>query len=439
MKYNTRLIATHIITDVLQHKQSLNEALPRGKTKCKNAQDAALVQAMCFGVLRWYPKLQFVLSQLMQKPIPPKEQIVSYLLCVGLYQLMDMRIPNHAALCETVEATRLLRKPWAASLVNGVLRNYLRQRETIDATLQNHQHPLYLEACFAHPLWFIQQLKIRWPNHWEAILKANNEHPPLSIRVNTQKISTEDYKILLSQQSIACMPIAHTASGLIIEYSKDIQALPGFEQGYFSVQDGASQMVAPLLQLSRSLRVLDACSAPGGKTTHILELEPSLKELVAVDITSNRTQLIQENLKRLQLNATVLTANAIQPDTWWNGELFDRILIDAPCSATGIIRRHPDIKYLREPDDLKSLPMQQNALLTTLWPLLKRDGILVYTTCSIMPEENTQIIEGFLKSTPDAEIQPLNMSVGIPQSFGIQLLPGQNNCDGFYYAVIKKL
>jgi 16S rRNA (cytosine967-C5)-methyltransferase len=434
---NTRLIATQILKGVLRDKRSLNEVLAEGKSKCKTTQDQALVQALCFGVLRWYPKLYFISTQLLQKPLKPKDQDLLYLICVGLYQLIEMRIPDHAAISETVEATRLLNKPWAAGLMNALLRNYLRQKEKINLALKNTQDPLYLEATYAHPLWLIKALQKAWPADWEALLNENNLHPPFSIRVNTQQISRDAYQHLLLENAIQSTPIAHTLSGLILENTKEITALPGFEAGYFSVQDGASQLVGPLLQLAPGLRVLDACSAPGGKTTHLLELEPHLAELIAVDIAPERTQRIQENLNRLKLKATVITADATQPDTWWDGKLFDRILIDAPCSATGIIRRHPDIKYLRQPTDIQTLNQQQAKLLNVLWTLLKPDGLLVYTTCSIMPAENTDIMEAFLNTHPSAKPQALDLPIGLSQPVGHQLLAGQNGCDGFYYALIQ--
>lgn len=434
---NTRFIATQIIARVLHDKQSLTEVLAEGKAQCKSAADKALVQAICFGVLRWYPRLQFITTQLLQKPLPPKEYTVAYLICVGLYQLMEMRIPPHAAISETVEAARLLRKPWATGLVNAILRNYQRQEERLQA--HNTAHPIPKEALYAHPAWLIKAFQKAWPNDWEAILNANNEHPPLAIRVNLRHITRDDYKALLTQNHIACTPIPHTVSGLVLEHSQDVKTLPGFKEGYFSVQDGASQWVAPLMQLSNNLRVLDACSAPGGKAAHILELEPQLAELVALDINSERVALIQENLNRLQLKASVLRADATKPETWWNGQLFDRILIDAPCSATGIIRRHPDIKYLRQPEDIQALSQQQTKLLHTLWPLLKPDGLLLYTTCSILPEENTQVLEAFVKEYPEAVTQPIELPVGLAQKVGHQILPGQNGMDGFYYALLKKV
>lgn len=434
---NTRLIATQILQGVLQNKRSLNEVLSEGKSKCKNVQDQSLVQALCFGVLRWYPKLCFISTQLLQKPLKPKDQDLLYLICVGLYQLMEMRIPDHAAISETVEVARLLNKSWATGLINALLRNYIRQQERINLALKNTQDPCYLEANYAHPLWLITTLQQAWPTDWEAILNENNQHPPLSIRVNTQQISRNDYQNLLLENAIQSTPIPHTVSGLILDHTKEITALPGFEKGYFSVQDGASQLVGPLLQLSPGLRVLDACSAPGGKTTHLLELEPNLEKLIAVDIAPERTQRIQENLNRLQLKATVITADATQPNTWWDGQLFDRILIDAPCSATGIIRRHPDIKYLRQPTDIPTLNQQQAKLLNILWALLKPGGLLVYTTCSILPAENVEIVNAFLSLQSGAKLQTINLPIGLAQSAGHQLLPGQNSSDGFYYALIQ--
>lgn len=436
---NTRLLATKVLVEVLHEKHSLNEVLPEWKAKCKNVGDASLVQAICFGVLRWYPRLNFIMNQLLQKPLPAKEYAISYLICVGLYQLIFMRIPDHAAISETVAVTRLLRKPWATGLVNAVLRHYQREKDTIEQNIQNLEKNVEEQDVFyAHPEWLIQAFQKAWPYDWKAILNANNEHPPLIIRVNTTHITEEDYMDLLQQQHIKSSSIPHINSGLVLEHTQDVKSLPGFKEGYFSVQDGASQLVAPLLRLSPGLRVLDACSAPGGKAAHILECEPNVSELVALEVDSERTKLIQENLNRLRLKATVLTRDATQSNTWWDGKLFDRILIDAPCSATGIIRRHPDIKYLRQLNDIKLLAEQQSKLLRTLWPLLKPEGFLLYTTCSIMPEENTHVLEAFCKECEEAEVQPFTLPFGLPQTIGYQILPGQNGCDGFYYALLRK-
>ncbi len=430
---NTRALATQLITEVLTDGRSLSHSLPEYKIKCQKPEEAAFLQALVFGVIRWYPRLQFISEQLLQKPIKPKEIEIYYLILIGLYQLTDMRIPAHAAISETVETTRVLNKPWAASLVNAVLRSYQRQAETIQAAI-----PTSDQAYYAHPLWLIQTLKKAWGNEWKSILEQNNTQAPLSLRVNVLKSSRENYLERLKTAAILATPILHTQAGIMLQTPMEVTKLPGFSEGFISVQDGAAQLAAPLLQLAPNQRVLDACAAPGGKTTQILEIEPKLAELVALDLSMERTQLIHENLNRLGLSATVKTGNANQPDTWWDGNLFDRILLDAPCSATGVIRRHPDIKYLRRLSDINQLTELQMQLLNSLWPLLKPGGILLYATCSIFPDENTHLMQSFLSDHSNAK--PLSMPAFLAsnQPIGQQILPGQNGMDGFYYALIEK-
>jgi 16S rRNA (cytosine967-C5)-methyltransferase len=430
---NTRALATQAIDAILTDGSSLSYCLPLYKNKCTNREDTAFLQALIFGVIRWYPRLAFIANQLLEKPLKQKDRDLEYLIAVGLYQLTDMRVPEHAALAETVEAARVLNKPWATGLVNAVLRSYQRKSENIKKLLQTNE-----VAFYAHPQWLIDSLKTDWPDQWENILTANNALPPLSLRVNTQKNSRETYLQTLESSGIIAELIPHTSSGIVLKTPVDITTLPGFEKGLFSVQDGAAQLAAGLLELMPNLRVLDACAAPGGKTTHILEIEPNLTELIAIDISPDRTRLISENLARLQLHATVKTANAEKPETWWDGLLFDRILCDAPCSATGVIRRHPDIKYLKTADDLTQLSVQQLSLLNTLWLLLKPGGILVYATCSVLAIENDKTVEKFLSTTKNAFLMPSLLECGFPKSVGHQILPGQNDMDGFYYARIGK-
>ncbi len=432
---NTRALATQTIHAVLNDRRSLSQCLPLYKRKCKNADDTAFLQALVFGVIRWYPRLEYIANQLLEKPIKQKDHDVLYLIAVGLYQLSDMHVAKHAAIAETVEAARVLNKPWATGLVNAVLRSYQRKIENTRPILPSQENEV---AFYAHPQWFIDTLKNDWPNHWQAILTANNSQPPLSLRVNIQKISRENYLVQLEKAGFDAEPIPYTLTGIILKTPRDITTLPGFNTGWFSVQDGAAQLSAGLLALAPNLRVLDACAAPGGKTTHILETEPDIAELIALDITPERTSLITENLSRLGLHATVITANASTPSTWWNGKLFDRILCDAPCSSMGVIRRHPDIKYLKTAEDLITLSQQQLQLLSALWPLLKPGGILVYATCSVFLDENDKCIQKFLDTTQDAHLLPVSLGCGLAKIIGQQILPGQNDMDGFYYARIGK-
>jgi 16S rRNA (cytosine967-C5)-methyltransferase len=430
---NTRALATQAIHAVLTDGHSLSHCLPLFKKKCKTAENAAFLQALVFGVIRWYPRLEFIANQLLKKRIKQKDSDLLYLIAVGLYQLTDMHVPEHAVLAETVEAASLLNKPWAKGLVNAILRSYQRKAVDLKQILQSNE-----AAYYAHPQWLIDALKIDWPDQWENILRANNTLPPLSLRVNLQKKSRESYLSELEKVGFPATPIPYTHSGIVLKTPTDVAALPGFDSGEFSVQDGAAQLSAGLLELAPNLRVLDACAAPGGKTTHMLEMEPNLSELIAIDISSLRTSFISENLARLQLHATVITANASNPTTWWDGKLFDRILCDAPCSAIGVIRRHPDIKYLKTPNDLIALSQQQTQLLNALWPLLKPGGILVYATCSIFAKENDACVQTFLYTTKNAYLLPISMACGLPKTVGHQILPGQNDMDGFYYARIGK-
>lgn len=432
---NTRALATQAIHAVLNDGRSLNQCLPLYKRKCKSVEDAAFLQALVFGVVRWYPRLEYIANQLLEKPIKQKDLDLLYLIAIGLYQLSDMHVAKHAAIAETVEAARILNKPWATGLVNAVLRSYQRKIENISSILPTQENEV---AFYAHPQWLIDTLKNDWPSRWQDILTANNSQPPLSLRVNIQKISREDYLAQLKQAGFDSEPIPYTLTGIVLKTPKDIMTLPGFEAGWFSVQDGAAQLSAGLLELVPNLRVLDACAAPGGKTTHILETEPGIAELIAIDITAERTSLITENLTRLGLHASVITANASTPSTWWNGKLFDRILCDAPCSSMGVIRRHPDIKYLKTAKDLIALSQQQMQLLNALWPLLKPGGILVYATCSVFLDENDKCIQKFLDTTQDAHLLPISLECGLPKIIGQQILPGQNDMDGFYYARIGK-
>lgn len=431
--YNIRALTTQLLGQILNDGRSLSQALPHFRNQCQTPQDAAFLQALVYGVLRFYPRLCFICDQLLQKPIKTKEIDLYYLAVIGLYQLMFMSIAPHAIISETVEAARVLNKPWATGLINAILRNFQRQSQTLLSTIHSNEI-----AHYAHPKWLLETIKSAWPTEWQAILTANNESPPLSLRVNQQKITRDDYLKTLETEGFPADTILETPAGITLKTAVDITKLPGFNDGLFSVQDGAAQFAAQLLTLKPNLRVLDACAAPGGKTTHILEKEPNLQTLVAIDIAPARTTLIQENLSRLHLSATVITADTNKPNIWWDGQLFDRILLDAPCSATGVIRRHPDIKYLRQPNDMVKLALQQKQLLQTLWPLLAPNGLLLYATCSLLPTENSDVINVFLTQEPSAKIVPISLPIGLAQTAGHQILPGQGNLDGFYYALLTK-
>jgi 16S rRNA (cytosine967-C5)-methyltransferase len=428
---NLRAMAARVIAAVLQGT-SLPQALHPLLSSLPQAQDRALVQAMCYGACRFYPRLTCILHHLLKKPLSEKDKDLFALLLVGLVQLSEMRIPAHAAVSETVNATIVFKKPWARSLVNAVLRNYLRQQKKFEDIVLNDE-----EARTAHPAWWFNSIKSSWSNEWEKIIEANNAHPPFALRVNQQKISRENYLSKLKLNQIQANEIPETTSGIILSTPMLVEHLPGFADGEICVQDGAAQLTADLLSLQPYLRILDACAAPGGKLTHLLEREPQL-EVIAVEKDSARMQTIQDNLHRLQQKAICLTADAAEIDQWWDGRLFDRILLDAPCSASGVIRRHPDIKLLRKPHDLQILVYEQWRLLSALWPLLKPGGIFLYVTCSVLKEENEINMEKFLSTHRDAEEEKILAAWGTERPVGRQILPGMHQMDGFYYAKIKR-
>ena len=408
----------------------MTAALDNGLKTLASAQDKAFVQALCYGVCRYYHRLDFILGLLLEKPVKVME--VKALLLIGLFQLNYMRVKPHAAVSETVQAARSL--PWARALVNAVLRNYLRKQAELE-----QQADSLKTAATSHPDWLIQSLERDWPGQAEALLLANNQPPPMALRVNLNKTNTEAYLLLLSEQGLSGQMLGFSPTGIILDKPVPIEMLPHFVDGWVSVQDGAAQLAASLLDAKAGHRVLDVCAAPGGKTAHLLELQPKITELVAVDIDENRLLRVEENLRRLNLKATLITADAGKPESWWDGTPFDRILLDAPCSATGVIRRHPDIKLLRQVTDIAALAQSQKAILSAIWPLLKSGGLLLYATCSVLKQENEAQIQDFLATHDDAVELPINdESWGIPRSCGRQILTGDASMDGFYYARLVK-
>lgn len=373
-------------------------------------------------------------EKLLQKPFKSADADVEALLLVGLYQLLYTRVPAHAAIGETVGCADKLKKPWAKGLLNAVLRNAQRESETIFAELE--RDPVVRTA---HPRWLQKSLKAFWPEQWEAICAANNAHPPMILRVNRRHHSRDAYLALLGEAGIAATPCVYSRDGIVLEAAADVRSLPGFAEGWISVQDEAAQLAADLLDLAPGQRVLDACCAPGGKTCHILEAEPALAGVVAVDLEAKRLVRVKENLERLGLDAELIAADGRDIDKWWDGKPFQRILLDAPCSATGVIRRHPDIKLTRQPDDIVALAQLQGELLDAMWKALEVGGILLYATCSTLPTENTEVIAAFLERTPGARELDLATAAGIKQPHGRQLLAQQGGHDGFYYAKLIKI
>jgi 16S rRNA (cytosine967-C5)-methyltransferase len=426
-----RLAATQVLNQLLRGQGSLSSLLGPAQLQVAD-QDKSLLQELCFGSCRYHPQLTIFSELLLDKPLRNKDSDIQALILLGLYQLIHTRIPDHAAISATVEVTRSLKKEWASKLVNGVLRQFQRDKESLEKIAAQQK-----TFQSNHPQWLEGMLSKYWPQQWPQIIQASQSHPPFCLRINTQKISRDEYIALLAELHIHASPTGFSPYGIRLESPCNPNTLPLFAEGLISVQDESAQLSADLLNLESGLRVLDACCAPGGKTGHLLELQPDLN-VTALDLEERRLQRVRENLQRLNLQAEIICGDGTQPEAWWNGEQFDRILLDAPCSATGIIRRHPDIKILRQPDDISKMADIQITLLQKLWPLLKPNGVLLYATCSIMPKENTKIIEQFLKQQPDAIEDKIIAGWGLEQTCGRQLLPQVDGYDGFYYAKLIK-
>lgn len=429
MESNSRAVAADVLVQVVGERKTLNHVLESALPKIPRENDRAFVQALCYGVMRWYWRLDYLLGQLTRKRV--KELDIRMLAMLGLYQLKYTRVKPYAAVTETVSAAG--RKAWAKPLLNGILRTYLREQATLEARSEVKE-----AIAEAHPEWLASALQRDWPDRYSETLRQNNLAPPMVLRVNRQAITRAAYLDQLARAGISAYasPIGDTA--VVLESPMPVENLPGFAKGWVSVQDAAAQLAAPLLELEPGLRVLDVCAAPGGKLMHILEVCPDLKDAVAVDVSAERVARIHDNLARAGLSAEVLTADATDPNVWWDGRLFDRILLDAPCSATGVIRRHPDIKVLRTPDDLVELQDLQRRILDAVWPLLAPGGILLYVTCSALRQENEVRIAEFLKTRSDALDVPIEATWGEAVSHGRQILTGDQGMDGFYYARIAK-
>lgn len=430
---NPRLAAAKALAAVLNGKASLNSSLPTQLDKVDD-RDRGFTQDLAFGTARWQPRLSALAAKLLQKPFKAADADVEALLLVGLYQLLYTRVPAHAAIGETVGCADKLKKPWAKALLNAVLRRAQRESEALLAELEHD--PVVRTA---HPRWLQKSLKAFWPEQWEAICAANNAHPPMILRVNRRHHHRDTYLQLLADAGIGATACVYSIDGIVLDAATDVRSLPGFAEGWISVQDEAAQLAADLLDLAPGQRVLDACCAPGGKTCHILEVEKDLAGVVAVDLEAKRLVRVRENLARLGLSAELIAADGRDTATWWDGKPFQRILLDAPCSATGVIRRHPDIKLTRQPDDIAALAVLQGELLDALWPTLEVGGILLYATCSTLPTENTEVIQAFLARTSGARELDLATAAGIKQPHGRQLLAQEGGHDGFYYAKLIKI
>ncbi len=431
MAANIRALAAKCTYSVVDQGRSLGDELPKHIAKI-DVKDKGLLQEICYGVLRYLPELENEVQQLIAKPLKGKQRVFHFLMLTGIYQLKYMRIPDHAAVSETVEAASALKNRHLGGLVNGVLRNYQRK---VKNTESNESSDLVSDPVkFNHPGWFIKKIKAAYPIQWQQVLDANQEKPPMWVRVNQQHNTIDGYLTLLEQESIDVEYIDPKSQAIKLVKAVDVNKLPGFAQGHVSVQDGAAQQAAILIDCKPNDVVLDCCAAPGGKTCHILELSPQIESMTAIDVDENRLVRVNENLERLGLKANVITADAASQE-WWNGTLFDKILLDAPCSGTGVIRRHPDIKWLRKANDIEKLTELQQQILKNIWSLLKPGGTLLYATCSILPEENTTQVQHFIDNNNDVEHVAITKNEA---EIGWQILPNEHSMDGFYYAKLVK-
>lgn len=428
-----RAAAARAVADVAARGRSLDDALP-ARLGGLAGPDRALAAHLAYGTVRWFPRLERHAGLLMERPLPAREADVRALIAVGLFQLEDTRVPDHAAVAETVEAARRLGRPRMAGLVNACLRRWQRDGAALAARVARQP-----EVVHAHPRWWLDRLAKDWPRDWEAVVAEANRRAPMWLRVNRRRTGRDAYAAeLLAGPGLPAEPWGPAPEALRLAEPVDVDRLPGFREGRVSVQDAAAQLAAGLVAAGPGMRVLDACAAPGGKAAHLLERSPDI-ELTALDADEARLARVRENLDRLGLAATVVAGDARDPAAWWDGRPFDRILVDAPCTGSGVVRRHPDIKLLRRPEDVERMAALQAAILDALWPLLAPGGRLVYATCSVFREENGRQAAAFLSRTPDAlALQIDDAGWGRPSGPGRQILPGEAGVDGFYYACLTR-
>lgn len=429
---SARITALNMLESVLDSGRNLGENDTEVTTG--DPRDLAFARHLAYGVLRWQVALQWFTNQLLKKPLRQKDQDINRLILIGLFQLWKGDAAAHAAIHESAECARKVGKPWAVSVINAVLRRFQREQSDFVSRLDDR------DEKFAHPQWLLEALREDWPQDWQNIAEANNQAAPLWVRLNRNFDEENTVKGLL-EGGFSVEQHSSAPEALKISPASSVASLPGFDEGRFSVQDPAAQLAVGLLKLAPGHHVLDACAAPGGKTCHILESEPDVK-LIALDRKASRLAHIRENLDRLGFGdseqVSLLAADAANTDDWWDGTPFDRILLDAPCTATGVIRRHPEIKWLRSPDQVTEVVAVQGRLLAQLWPLLKTGGILLYATCSVLQAENSRQIQQFVDHHTDAELLETDATWGQKLDSGRQILPGEAEMDGFFYASLHK-
>ena len=429
----TRITAVKILQQLLLQKGSLSTLLEKYNSKEQN-DNSALLQALCYGLCRHYEQLVFISQRFIAKPLRNKDLDIFCLILIGIYQLFYMRMPDYAVINESVATCEKLKKVWAKKLVNAVLRSTQREMDSIHTMINAKP-----ELKYSHPAWLFSVLQQNWPDEYLAIMENNNLQAPMTLRVNRNKTSTEAYRALLEQAHLSAVTGELTESALILSEPVLVDFLPSFSEGLVSVQDEASQLAISLLEAKNNETILDACAAPGGKSCAILEQAPEAT-LFSVDNDALRLKRVDENLQRIQAKAILIHNDIVEQANIWRQEqkTFDRILLDVPCSGTGVIRRQPDIKLLRKPEDIdKLVPLQQN-ILQAVWPLLKQGGILLYCTCSVLRVENTSQIQTFISVTNNVKEIPITANWGIACEHGRQLLPKSASHDGFYYALLQK-
>ena len=426
--HNIQLAASQIIQQVLGDGHNLNQVLDESLSRKEvwTLGQRAALQDLSYGTLRFYGQLEALLDALLHKPL--SDQRIYYVLLVALYQLQYSKAAQHAVVDHAVRSVQMLNVK-ASGLVNAVLRNFLRNQAVL--LEQAAQQP---KGKYSYPQWWIDELLTQYGECSVALLEAGNQHPPMTLRVNQRRISTLDYLALLEQQELAARVVEPDA--LQLDKPVPVDRLPGFHAGMVSVQDAGAQYAAMLLDIHAGMSVLDACSAPGGKTAHILELAEV--KMLALDKDEKRLQRVAENLQRLGLSARLVAGDAAEPEKWWDGKVFQRILADLPCSASGVVRRHPDIKWLRRRADIAGFAAQQLDILRALWRLLEQDGKLLYSTCSVFQQENEQVIAAFLAQHPEARRLQVALASRSPDKNVGQLLPNDQH-DGFFYALLQKI
>lgn len=428
---DTRALAAQALAEVALRGASQRDATERYAPRLPDPRDRALFTALVSDGARWWLRFDAALDRLLEKPLRQKEPAVHALLVLGLVQLEILQLPDYAAVAATVQAARELQRPRMAGLVNAILRRWQRERTELLAALDAKP-----QTRHAHPAWLAKAIARDWPQQADAVMAADNIEPPLMLRANRRRSTREALLESLRAAGYTADPHPWLADGIVLPHSADVTRMPGFAEGHFAVQDGAAQAAADLAEVREGQRVLDACAAPGGKACHLLER--ATLELIALESDAGRARRISQNLDRLGLAAELVIGDAGQPDAWWDGRPFDRILIDAPCSATGVLRRRPDVRLHRRDSDIAALAAQQSRILQALWPLLAPGGRLVYVTCSLLKAENEAVVSALLASQPEARASAFSLPTGQAATVGWQILPGDGDLDGMYYAVLER-